>query len=93
MKIDDFVQKKCNSGKNIQFGPKGFMRINLENAAEALEKAGAIMDIETKSLLIFRLGGTQVDLNSNGKAIIKTEDEEKAEEIFSKVFQAIKSLG
>lgn len=89
MKKEDFVQKKCNSGKNIQFAPKGYVKLNLEKVAPSLEELGATIEIETKSLLIFRLEGTQVDLNSNGKTIVKTENKEKAEGVFSEMFSSL----
>ena len=85
MEITDFVEKKCNSGKNILFKPKAFLKIDLEKTVSLLEKEKAVIEIETPSLLIFRLDGLQIDLNSNGKTIVKTEDRDKAEKAFSKL--------
>ncbi len=76
---EDFVQKKCNSGKNIQFQPKGFMRIDLEKLAPLLK---AEIEVETPSLLIVRVAGTQIDLNASGKTVVKTEDWEHSKGLF-----------
>jgi len=89
MEASDFSKKKCNSGKNIQFKPKRFMRLDLAKAAGILEKEGAVVEIETSSLLILRLGSLQIDLNSSGKTIAKTEDFETAEKAFTRLLEAI----
>ena len=89
MNLNDFSQKKCNSGKNIQFMPKKNTRLDLGKAVPLLEKEKALVEIETPSLLIFRLEGLQIDLNASGKTIIKTENLEKAKMAFSIIFPAI----
>jgi len=78
MDFEDFVQKKCNSGKNFQFKPKKHLRIDLEKAVPLLEGLGAKIEIETSSLVILRLWETQLDLNSSGKTIAKTESKNLA---------------
>ena len=89
MKLNDFSQKKCNSGKNIQFTPKKNTRIDLEKTVPLLEKEKAIIEIETPSLLIFRLKGLQIDLNASGKTIVKIENPETAKKAFLRIFPAI----
>jgi hypothetical protein len=89
MKLDDFTQNKCNSGKNWQFRPKKFVRLDLERIAGLVGEEGAEIELETGSLLILRLGGVQLDVNSSGKIVAKTEDPEKAQEAFSKLVQCI----
>ena len=89
MELNDFSQKKCNSGKNIQFMPKKNTRLNLEKSVTFLEKEKALIEIETPSLLIFTLEGLQIDLNKSGKTIVKTENQETAKKLFSKMLPAI----
>lgn len=89
MKLNDFTQKKCNSGKNIQFMPKKQIKLNLEKAIPLLEGQKALIEIETPSLIIFRLEGLQIDLNKSGKTIVKTENSETAKKAFSKILPAI----
>ena len=89
MEINDFSQKKCNSGKNIRFMPKKNTRLDLEKAVPLLEKEKALIEIETPSLIIFRLEGLQIDLNKSGKTIVKTENPEIAKKAFSKILPAI----
>ena len=91
MEQGDFIEKKCNSGKNIQFKPKGFAKLELKKAVSLLEALGAEIEIETPSLLIFRIEKQQIDMNANGKTIVKTEDREKANACFSKIFPAVKA--
>ena len=61
MKLTDFTQKKCNSGKNMQFMPKKHLKLNLEKSVPFLEKEKALIEIETPSLLIFRLESLQIE--------------------------------
>jgi len=89
MEAEKFVQKKCNSGKNIQFQPKGFLRLQLEKIVPLLEELGAETEVETPSLLIFRFQGMQIDLNASGKTVLKTEDWDKAKECFLLLLPAI----
>lgn len=84
MQLDDFVVKKCNSGKNMHFAPKRRISIDLEKAMPLLEKENALIEVESPSLLIFRLGDLQIDLNANGKTIVKTEDIAEAKKAFLK---------
>jgi len=90
MLFEDFLCKKCNSGKNIQFMPKKHFRLELGKAARLLEKKGAFIGIETPSLLILRLQGMQIDLNASGKTIAKTVDKENAEKAFQEVLPVLK---
>lgn len=90
MRPEDFEQKKCNSGKNIQFQPKGFARLDLERVARSLEERGAEIELETGSLLILRVKGLQVDVNSSGKTVVKTEDPERAKVVFSELVNSFK---
>ncbi len=69
--------------------PKGFLKIDLEKGAELKEKAGAEMEIETSSLHITRLEGTQLDINSTGKTVVKTEHGKKAKNLFSKILPTL----
>ncbi len=89
MNINDFSQKKCNSGKNIQFMPKKNTRLDLGKAVPLLEKEKVIIEIETPSLLIFRLKGLQIDLNASGKTIVKIENSEIAKKAFLRILPAI----
>ena len=89
MNLNDFSQKKCNSGKNIQFMPKKNTRLALDKLVPLLEKEKAIIEIETPSLLIFRLEGLQIDLNASGKTIVKIENPEIAKKAFLRILPAI----
>jgi len=89
MLFEDFLCKKCNSGKNIQFMPKKHLRLELGRAARLLEKKGGFIEVETPSLLILRLHDMQIDLNASGKTIAKTVDKEKAEKAFQAVLPAL----
>ncbi len=89
MNINDFSQKKCNSGKNIQFMPKKNTRLALEKIVPLLEKKKVIIEIETPSLLIFRLESIQIDLNASGKTIVKIENPELAKKLFLRILPAI----
>ena len=90
MEISDFVQKKCNSGKNIQFKPKRFLKIGLGKISSSLEKMGAGIELESPSLLIIRVDGMQADINKSGRIIVKTENAEEAKKLFSKLVQSFK---
>jgi len=89
MKASDFSQKKCNSGKNIQFQPKRRLKLDLAKAVPLLEKEKAIVEIETPSLLIFSLQNLQIDLNKSGKTVVKTEHAQEAKKAFSTILPAI----
>ena len=89
MNPEDFEKKKCNSGKNWQFKPKGFARLDLGKIARIAEEKGAEIELETGSLLILRLEGMQLDINSSGKIVAKTESPERAEKAFSELVQCI----
>ncbi len=89
MKLEDFDKKRCNSGKNWQFKPKHFARLDLGKITRAIEEMGAEIELETGSLLILRVGGLQVDVNSSGKIVAKTEDLETAGKTFSKLVQCL----
>jgi len=89
MNLTDFSQKKCNSGKNIQFMPKKNTRFALDKIVPLLEKEKAIIEIETPSLLIFRLESIQIDLNASGKTIVKIENPETAKKLFLRILPAI----
>lgn len=89
MKLEDFTEKKCNSGKNMQFIPKKYIKLDLEKTVRSLEEKKALIEIETPSLLIFRLDGLQIDLNANGRTIVKTEEREKARAVFLRLLPAI----
>lgn len=80
MDLGDFAQKKCNSGKNIQFCPKGFMKIDPAKVASKLKNAE--IELESPSLLIAIVEGNQVDVNSSGKVVVKTESLEEAKALF-----------
>ena len=89
MNLNDFSQKKCNSGKNIQFMPKKNTRLDLGKAVPLLEKEKALVEIETPSLLIFRLEDIQIDLNASGKTIVKIENPELAKKLFLRILPTI----
>jgi len=90
MKPEDFEKKRCNSGKNWQFKPKGFARLDLGKIARAVEEKGAEIELETSSLLILKIEGMQVDINSSGKIVAKTDDPERAEKTFSELVKTFK---
>jgi len=89
MELEDFTQKKCNSGKNMQFKPKSFLKLYLEKLVPLLEELGAEIEVETPSLLIARFEEKQIDVNSSGKIIVKTEDWGRAKELFLKLLPAV----
>lgn len=91
MQISDFTQKKCNSGKNIQFMPKKRIKLDMQKLASLLEKEKALLEVETPSLLIFRLNSLQIDLNKNGKTVLKTENSKEAGLAFQKILPALSS--
>jgi len=69
--------------------PKKNIRLALEKIVPLLEKEKALIEIETHSLLIFRLEGFQIDLNASGKTIVKIENPELAKKAFLRIFPAI----
>jgi len=89
MQRQDFEQGKCNSGRNIQFSPKARITVDLNKFAAFLERQYFPIEIQTPSLLIFKVGGIQVDLNSSGKTIVKTESTEIARSVFSEIVREI----
>lgn len=89
MNKEDFEQKSCNSGKNIQFAPKKRIKINFEKFVEFLNKKKFPIEIETPSLLIFRVGGLQINLNTNGKIIARTESNEMARNAFLEILPGL----
>jgi hypothetical protein len=91
MEISDFVQKKCNSGKNIQFKPRRITRLDLGKVASLLEKENALLEVETDSLLIFSLDKLQIDLNSTCKTVVKTEIPEVAKKAFQRLLLVLKN--
>ena len=91
MDASDFIQKKCNSGKNIQFKPKRFTRLDLGKAASLLEEENVPLELETGTLLIFSLDQIQVDLNSTGKTVVKTENPQLAKKAFQRLLPVLEN--
>jgi TATA-box binding protein (TBP) (component of TFIID and TFIIIB) len=90
MELKDFVGKPCTSKVSFEFFPKKKTKIDLAKASEELEKIASI-DINSKVLLIIKIGDGTVSIFKNGKILVRGEkDETKARKIAEKVVSALK---
>jgi len=90
MELDDFIGKPCRSKMAYEFLPKKKVQIDLEKAAEELEKAGSI-EMRSKVLIIVRIEGKTVSLFPSGKLLVRGErEEDKAKTIAEKAVKPLK---
>ena len=79
MELNEFVSTACKGRIAYEFRPKQGIKLDLNQVARRLEKAGIEIEIETPVLLLLRNEGKGITLSREGKLLIKgTKDREVA---------------
>jgi len=89
MRKTDFEESKGNFGKSIQFAPKKTVMLDFEKFGKFLKKKEYPIEIETSSLMVFKVGGLQITLNSDGKTVVRTQSWAIAENAFREILPGI----
>ena len=80
MSDDSFVMELCGNKSAWQIEVEGIEKIDLDSVGKKIEAAGYTVGIQTRLAWTFS-GPAELTLYPSGKLLVKTEDQELANEV------------